>query len=299
MKNKYNLSILLMAIAFSIVLCGCQLALEDAGEVSLKDNLVGVFVTFESINAINLESIDMEKLLTEGKQISYANNPGKIFATKDSGEKYVFEGIEGIALFQEKVHTDLERTTVVHGDDGFTDAKINTSDNSNELSAAIGYSGTDNKTFFINPVYQTSDGRIYAVAGTGISGSEVTKTMSETYTQTENGRKTEYKSSVAIMIKRVKPTERIVIKQMDDKDQVVEVTEITRDNIPDSIEVKSDTAYMIAENHNGTNEIERTLLDIEENSYSCMFANENGIMVGHSVSLVYDKGQEYMEEQSI
>lgn len=147
MKNKNILSILLMAVAFSIVFCGCQLALEDAGEESLKDNLVGVFVTFESLDAMNLDSIDIGKLLTEGKQISYAQNPVKIFATKTSAEKYVFEGIEGIALFQEKVHTDLERTIVVHGDDGFTDAKVNTSDNSNELSAAIGYCGTDNKTF--------------------------------------------------------------------------------------------------------------------------------------------------------
>lgn len=135
--------------------------------------------------------------------------------------------------------------------------------------------------------------------GSGISGSDVTKTMSETYTQTENGRKTEFKSSVAIKIKRVKPTERIVIKQMNDKDQVVEVTEITRDNIPDAIGVKADTAYMIAENYNGTNKIERTLLDPEENSYTCMFANDNGIMVGHSVSLVYNKSQDYIKDQKI
>ncbi|NLD48377.1 MAG: hypothetical protein GX660_14480 [Clostridiaceae bacterium] len=299
MKSKNKFVILLMAVVFSTVFSGCQLALKEAGEEKLTDNLVGVFVTFESINLIGRESIDVEKLLTKGKQVSYEENPVRIFATKNSGGKCVFEGIEGISLFYEKVYTDLERTTVMHGDEGFTDAKVNISDKSSELSAKISYCGSENKIFFVNPVYQTSDGKIYTLPESGISGSGITKTMTETHTQTENGRKTEFKSSVSITLERVNEIEKIVVKQIGENDQVLGFTEITRDNIPDSIEVNSDTVYMIAENHNGMNEIERTLIKPEENSYTCKFVNDNGIMVGYNVNLVYNTGQEYMKEQRI
>jgi hypothetical protein len=129
--------------------------------------------------------------------------------------------------------------------------------------------------------------------GDGISnGDGVTKTFSETHTQTKNGRKTEFKSNIAIKLEKINPPEKIVIKQIGDNDKVVGLTEITKDNIPDSIEVKDNTVYMIAENHNNMSEVERTLINPEEKSYTCKFANDQDIIAGHDVDLVYNKGQE-------
>ncbi len=284
MNYKNILIILCIAIVFNMF-CGCQLAIEGAGEEKAQDTVVGVFVTYDSLNLINRESIDIEKLLLEGK--SPEAKPNKIFATKGDGGRCFFEGIEGMYYFYEKVNTDEAKMTVMHGNGGFTDANMKASDNTNELSATLKYCGEKNNIFFLNPVYQASDGGIYTMPGSGVSGDvDLSTTFSETCTITENGKKTEQKSSVEIKLKKVNEIEKILIKQMSDEDHLVECTEITKDKIPDFIEVKSDTAYMFAEVYDNESEIERTFIKIGEKNYTCHFANDRGIIDGHIVDFV-------------
>lgn len=284
MNYRNMLKILCIAIVFSLF-CGCQLAIEGAGEERVRDNIVGILVTYDYINLINSESIDIGKLLLEVK--APEAKPNKIFATKGEGGTYFFDGIEGMYYFYEKVNTDEAKMTVMHGNDGFSDANMKVSDNTNELSATLSYCGEKNNNFFLNPVYQASDGGIYTIPGSGVSGGvDLSTTFSETNTITENGKKTEQKSSVEIKLEKVNEIEKIIIKQMSDEDHVVERTEITKDKIPDFIEVKSDTAYMFAEVYDDESEIERTFIKNGEKNYTCHFSNDKGIIVGHIVDFL-------------
>jgi disulfide oxidoreductase YuzD len=114
--NKKLISILFILILLTTMLCSCQLAKKDAGEITqakLKDDFIGFYITTDYIDFGDNE--DIEKYLFAGsKNINDLINESlkekwsdiseshKIYAdiTKTNEEKkYSFGSIEGISFF--------------------------------------------------------------------------------------------------------------------------------------------------------------------------------------------------------
>jgi hypothetical protein len=74
--------------------------------------------------------------------------------------------------------------------------------------------------YYLNPVYQSADGRVYAMSGSGIScdgnsaeGALLTRTLDSKTTVTENGKGKTYGLSVKISVSVLYPPSRIYVLQ--------------------------------------------------------------------------------------
>ena len=56
MKNKVGIAAICLATILLIILSGCRLAREDAGENASEERLIGVFLTTESLDLFDFDS---------------------------------------------------------------------------------------------------------------------------------------------------------------------------------------------------------------------------------------------------
>ena len=285
---------LVCAVLLCACLGGCQLAREDVGEESLSgDKFVGVYITFDPLYYFSAENPFEE-----------TNNPDaepRFYATakqvENDGYKsttFEFEGIDGIPFFT---------ATVLGADES---ANYRTSIMGPEImNPATAYFDTDTTitgkidiveptevVLCMNPVYQTKDGKIYMLpCETGVfisKGALATTTLFETVTVTENGEEITSKTSVELSAEVVRKPVKEIFKEMNGRDETIRTTEITPENIPDSIHLQPDCAYVIVETHSsGENglEVTRTLLDLEEGYYTYKYEGERGCLIGKMIEI--------------
>ncbi len=291
-----KLVLLVCAVLLCACLGGCQLAREDVGEESLtEDKFVGVYITFKPLHYFSAENPFDE------------NNPDaepRFYATAKQvdvdGYKsttFEFEGIDGIPLF----------TAVVLGAD--ESANYKTSIMGPEImNPATAYFDTDititGKIYVVeptkvvlrmNPVYQTPDGKLYILPGDTAflvsKGASWETTLFETTTVTENGEEIITKTSVELSAEVVSKPVKEIIKEMNGQDETIRTTEITPENIPDSIHLQPDCAYVIVETHSsGENglEVTRTLVDLEAGYYIYKYEGERGCLIGKWIDILRD-----------
>ena len=293
----------LAALMILTLLSGCQLAVDDkkAGE----DTLCGVFVTLDYLETdLSEETIELP-LGWNGDPNSIVFPETRIYATRHEDEygsaDYTFDGIEGYRLFSitemNPFGKESYKATIANG---LQD--VHSSYSTTDAGEEIGLTGTILFDIhfpchvYANPVYQTPDGQVYMTQGQGLwfdelqsEGAAGSTKLSATSTKIVDSKKTSDTINVELKIEGLNTNEKIVLKQMDSSDQIIAQTEITQDNIPDSIILNRQTAYMIMEEHcidyESKTVVKRTLLNTDEEYFNVRFTGNNGIVEAFSVTL--------------
>lgn len=277
MRMKRSVSALL-AVLFTLSLCGCQLAQEDAGDMASNDRLIGLWITREWLDLYDTEAYVQDHLngltLDEAEALN-ENSPymGRLYAslqeevvTGSSGNqktlyKYAFPGIDGMNFYCANCPEDMPLEDFIgsHYDEAITDnhTSISVTDagESVELEGTIYVSAScANKTFYLNPVYQTQDGRVYVESTGGNDFNEIdaegplfSQTIEDKSVITENGTSEELKNTTTLSIEILNPPTKIVVLQMDQNSEIVSRTEYEPGKLPEALVPETSTEYIILE----------------------------------------------------
>lgn len=327
MRNK-RLIIICFILCILFTLTGCQLAREDAGEASYidKDRLIGVLVTREYLDLFDMEGYLNDNIdkLTRGGEISLEGNnseyQGRLYATlktqvlteEETGntmntKEFVFDSVDGIAFFAATVPaTESEDSFITSGsDEGISDGhsayNYGDEEDSTTLEGTIYFSPSSTDTiFYINPVFQSADGSVYATTGNGYKvdgmlgeGPSYSTTLSETTTITENGKSKASSISITISLTMMYTPEKVVLLQMDQNSTIVSRKEYSPGELPESISTESDTAYLIVENYKrdyeGNSVISRSIYDSNQETLETFYSRDDGVCVKEWTQINWEK----------
>lgn len=296
---------------------------ETAPESPESARLIGVLITREHLDLFDSDRffIDHMDRLAGGGEISSSESAeyqGRLYASlaetthtnEETGEiltgkEYVFNGVDGIRFFAPYIEDESEAYWSTTIDEGISDAQChfqstddgesvslkgtifiaahasNAPNASNAMQTQYGNSGY----FYFNPVYQTSNGEVYAVAGNGILGSDrnvpgeswstkISENQEITLSDTNISSGTEVEMTVCVM---KEPTD-IAILQFNSQNELLARTEYRPGTLPERLDVLSDTQYMIMEttSADGPN---RTLFQKEDNFAYAFYCRDDGICI--------------------
>ncbi len=286
---------------------GCQLANSDAGEVKTKDQLIGVYITQDYVDLLDMEGYfeDHGDDFINGKDVEISDKySGKIYATAKVTEEgnfetteYNFEGIEGIALFTSTIYPTgtTDSYKLLKSDPEVTNRKSTYGSETILEGTLYVDAALDSIIFYINPVYETSDGQVYLMTGNGIAstggvGGNMSATMTENISETINGVTQNKVFNIIVHIDSRNATEKLIIKQMNDSDEVVEITTLTKGRVPKNITKNPKTTYIILEdycyNFEGVYETKRKIIEKDEASIECFFMGNKGVAVAEYITLL-------------
>lgn len=336
MKNRRHIIIYtLYTLVFALLLglCGCSLARKDAGgdHAESRDRLIGCFITTEHIDTGGqryftgyygnlLEPEDMP-----GVEIGENENyNGRIYAefveetlTNESGESYViwnyeFMGLEGIAYFAPHISKGDESYTTFQTGEGLQKVhnKLTSTDSGDhvELSATL-YVPIDNENklmgdefvYYMNPVYQSADGRVYLTSGSGYAanitypGEVMTTKLDEKYSYSVNGETTETVNSVEISCESVYVPRSLTVIEMGSGGQMLCSQSFLPSGLPEDYVPQEGTEYIILETYaldsEGAEVVERCIIAPgtgDEDIY-VLVPGGNGFMAMDSAEVLWDE----------
>jgi hypothetical protein len=320
MKNKMFLAAI-FAIIIALAFGGCRLASENAEQ----GRLIGVLITDESLDLFDTDGYigdNIGKLSSGGEVVLNGVNEkyqGRLYATKkervetDSDGKtvisaeYVFENVKGASLFDATVSAPDSGegyyiSTISDNAVSDVDSDISVGDDEDTLTlkGTMYYSLSSVGTvYYINPVYQSSDGRVYAMDGhAGYMASEsdaedfmYAETLFETSNVKENGKNKKVTASIEISFAAMFEPERIVISQMNDDNDIIVRNEYKPGNTPEELAPKPETAYIIAETHKtdgaGKEVVTREIFTEQDTELYTFYLGNHGICEKTSMALVW------------
>lgn len=293
-----NKRILAWILSLAFLLSGCQLAKPETQRSDGEDTLAGVFVTTQYVDLWDLSDylVEHPEAFLDGEITSneLPSRATRYPAVKDKNGNYSFEGLEGMlyACFQEKTensqYTRLDASPGIG--DGQREVRVTDEGTIYNLSGVIYVSqlATD-FVFYMNPVYQTPEGDVYLVPGTGIHfGGDLAGSASQkfthTATKTENGETTVNNSSVEITIQGIVPAESVAVLYMDSESNLIRRDSYTLEAIPEALEIPRNTAFLLVEEQLG-GDVRRGLYQLEDTHFEYFRSMENGICEKASVQL--------------
>lgn len=327
-KIKRGLTVTWILI-LGLALSGCQLAKVEAGSLE-EDALVGVFITREHLDLLDLESYFKDHPgQLNGGQITLDPTEGyqkKIYAVlKESmkaglpvreprdpdvqipsvkSKEFVFEGIDGIPLFAALIPGETKEesyySTMVSDEVQDVQMNLNKGDKEDAMSlkGTIFFEPNREDVFFqINPVYQSSDGRVYLTSGTGMgysghSGGEgqiLTKRLESMVDVVRDGVSKKKSHSIEVSFEAVFATKSVIVIEMDKHHTILREYGLDLLDLPRELDLGTNTEYVIFEDHRlneaGQWNVKRRILDPKEGSFSLYQPNEQGIMVRKSTIL--------------
>ncbi len=318
MKIKALFLILIAAIT-ALSFSGFQLKDTDSESTGAEsDHLIGAVITRESLNTFNFDAYleeNIEDIIRfNGGEITADNsNHSKIYAkpkditlTDESGEKsshkeYVFKDIDGFWIFDAQIAaTEAEETyTVLCSEGGVSDihTKIHRIDEESELMelTATVYHSIDNAAniFYLNPVYQESDGDVYCIEGSGLSvsgitqGSESSQSISNKITVNENGEEKVYESKITIRFIFAEAPETTCFIFMDKENNAISAQDFSTVKIPGEITVPEGTEYIII-NEKSLNGSNAQVVGKNEEYGSCLTEYKKGILEKQSIQFIWE-----------
>ncbi len=324
-NKKNNQKLLMITLLFSLMISlnGCSLAKKDAGN-DAKDTLIGAFITDDCLDLFDMDTYLNDNASTIFRnQNTTVNNSGEyispLYATIDRRNhrdptywKISFDGISGLNLLA-PVQTEKDGTLclTIKSSDGICDISSNLHelDNGSETTLAgtiymTPQAAVKNSAYYVNPVYQSADGKIYAVPGSGISAdsfSEEGQVMSTSFSDQTNtakaGQTRTEKSSVTIRFASMFEPVKITLVQMDKENKVVKQEVFIPGNLPEELTAEKDTAYFLIKTEkktpDGTTVIARSIYEQkaseEEDPLETFFAADNGIIAKQHTVVTWKK----------
>lgn len=300
-----------MSLILSL-LCGCQLAVEDADKAS-EDRLAGVFVTTEYLDLFDAEAYVNDNLRVVGGDISLQGNTSdyyeRIYATRMQVDEhrtdYEFSGLDGYGYYSliEFGDTMLDNYHYSGVDEGISDPKthykVTDEGEGVEMDGTLYFPADGSEAvFYFNPVYQTPEGELYVTTGQGFStdsmveGQVYSQTMEEVTTITLNGETESWSTSVTTNIVGVILPEKYVLVYMDAQNQILSSGEYAPGNLLPEMTIPGDTAYIILEAHkqgaDGEITVDREIVDRGEESFSTFWINTDGICIKGETYLTWN-----------
>lgn len=270
---------LLLISLLSLVLCGCQLALEGPEE----GQLVGVYFTTDVVS-IPGQELEVDNISSaDGIYLTEGQPGGRLYAqeyTDETGDRYYdFPGLEGVAFYQIPiVEEDGQVRFIQENNQAIQERHLSTDiEDGGETSTVKGilYAPTwgEQKCLFANLMYQTEDGKVYLEATPDAfdcasmlsEGAYVTYTWSST-TRVETSEGTKTSGLVFEYGYHGKnPVETVVFTQMTADHRPISVQEYPVEQLPETLPTEPETAYILVESHcingHGTPYVDRILLD--------------------------------------
>lgn len=321
MKRR-QISMACAAALLLLALSGCQLAREDAGEGVMADRLIGALVTEQSIGGFCVSDgpaaqgggwsgsvIGPEGAATGHPDRLYASlvvrtlTDGQTGARTDARE-YAFEGVEGIAYFAATVPEDQrEEAFIANGSDeaiadGHMSVHVGDSENSTSLEGTIYLSVERKGVLYINPVYQSADGRVYALRGNGVlldgvegEGSVYTYEMEEVQTVREAGEEKSERFSIRLSLVTMRPPREITILQMDAQSAILSRTQYAPGQLPDELALAPEVAYLLVETRGGAPgaqaAVTRAVYGRDDELLPAFYCREDGVCVKQWTQLAW------------
>lgn len=320
---KHKIYAALVCVLGIFMLTGCRLARENADDTTPEDKLVGVFITTEHLDLFDFEgylsdnftNVKDGEIVLDGDTEKYqgrlyAELKAKTLTNEETGEiieteEYVFP-VAGISFFSATVPPKGEFESYITSvsdpaiSDGHIDYKVSDEGESIVLTGTI-YASPDklSRTYYFNPVYQSADGRVYAVTGSGFmcdggfesEGGLYSQTLDAEITSVENGKSKTDSVSVTISLSIMFATEKIAVLQMDQNSSILFEAAYAPDEMPESISVQKDTAYIIVETHKrdqaGKIKISREIYGGEAENIATYFLRKDRVCVKKWTRLVW------------
>jgi len=316
--------LIFLTVMILISVSGCQLAIDDKGEVQSRDRLIGVFITDEyldlfdtekffsdnadklfqgGLNELNMDTSKYQRRLYAALVSKSLTNPdGEAYTVKE----YVFEGVEGISFFAAQVPADENGDSYINTCSGsaVTDSHMSVFQLDDGESFAIEGTiyitpDTADTIYHFNPVYQSSDGSVYAISGLsamlghlGTAGATFSKTLDETVSVTENGKSKTVSSSVKVTMTVMLPPNKITVLQMDKDSSIISRTDYLPGKLPDTMIPSARTEYIIVESHStdadGKAVVSRSVYDKDDNHLKTFYSPGNGICIQQWTNLDWD-----------
>ncbi len=309
MKSRKLGTLCLVAVVLfaAFALTGCQLAREEGGES--QDRLIGVFLTTSHLELGSAIATDRPQ------DRLYATLETRSLTDEATGaasilEEYVFQDIEGISFLAATVPAteDTESYTCTSSDGAISDGDV-----------AFHYKGSEDKLtlegtvyvapshagviWYINPVYQSTDGSVYATAGNSISfsgdssgeGVLYATTLEETTTITENGKAKSATTAVKISLATMYPPEQVAVIQMGPGYNLLASTEYAPTEVPHTFAPLADTQFIVVEeigrNSDGGLSVSRALYGKNDNSMETFYCREDGVCVKQYTNLEWGENR--------
>lgn len=316
MKNKKWIVFLLCgALAVAAFIAGFSGAIDltkqpDYTPGTQSDRLIGALITKEYLDLFDAESYfqDNASQLINGGMIDEQDAEqykdrlyAELVPNKDNPAltDVVFEGIDGISIFCAYVSTDGSGYWTSSTDDRYSDGNMHLTDTEEleriEMEGTI-YSSTLSgwKCFYVNPMYQTADGKIYVVSGSGnsfggdvASGMSSSQTLTETKTTTINGETKTLEAEIKINFVFMDTPISVTVLQFDNENNVIAQDAYTADSIPMEIVPAKVSQYLVLEmtqkSLNGSECIERQLVQHTDDYAYTFSVREDGICVKQSI----------------
>jgi len=324
--NRKALAVLL-ALFMLCTASGCQLAREDLAETRGSERLIGVFITREYLDLFDMERYLNDNIHKIAKGGSIAINgdtskyQGRLYAeivtrtltNPETGEpfettEFSFEGVDGIPYFcAAKPPDGYGNDFTINGSDeaisdAFSRTQFNEEEDRIELEGTIYFLPfrDGSISFYMNPIYQSPDGRIYVVSNTGTilagdqnEGTALTETIEATTTVTENGKSKTHHASVKISFVAVNLPRQIVVLQMDEDSNILSWEAYTPGQMPNTLTPESGAAYLIVETHkqdqDGNRVVSRALYDESHNFLDTLYCRPDGICVRQFTELNWNR----------
>lgn len=251
----------LMLLAFGAGAAGI-LKTEAPGAENEAGNLIGVLITTEVLrnpNANNTEDTVFYGSLEEAMAASISND--RVYAVLKESEDpnapgdYVFEGVNGIPLMVPVYHS--ENGKVYNGSvagEGLSDVKVNfdvgDTGDSVKLEATVYYTESSPfDTLYMNPVYETASGAVFAQQDTGAAcqaGMKMSTSMKDSYTKTGLDGKTETREiEIRLSIEAADEPKEYTLLQFGADDTLLSKETFTPDAVPEKLAVSAGTEYLV------------------------------------------------------
>lgn len=317
-----NKKLLAVFLAAAFLLCGCQLAVEDAGQNAEPDRLVGIYVTRDYIDTFDMDAYLQDNIdaISDGADIDLGDTReyyGRIYAqlvlssfTDSEGFEhttysYDFPGVEGMMLCYFRFEPQEAEGIAYSGsktDTGIIAGPIHCSytDEGEEItmSGSIYFQRDYSGEIFLycNPVYQTSEGEVYMLPGDGIYYSaalagEFSQTLTENVDYTDpDGVQQNYRCDVTLTTDCVDIPEKVVLIQMDENHQELSRSEYIPGQFPDEMAPDASAAYILVEEHYSTS-VSYTMHQPGSDPVSVFFPQKGGICIPDYMNILWPDSQ--------
>lgn len=329
MKNKGLLTVrlkkVLKCITYLILLpslCGCSLAVPDAGVEGGSDRMIGVFITDEFLDLFDIERYlnDHASGFVDGQEVEIpydSGYEGKLYAKIDKSKgsdpadwEVSFENLEGISMFtpywtmeNEESYWGSVCTEGIYADIRYYESEDSVEHNISGTVYILSEKENENKVYYANPVYQTQDGKIYVTRGSGVStsgesaeGVKMSSTFSGETTTTENGKTKTEKSNVSVEYAVMYRPVRVTVCQMDLEHRIIQKEDYLPEEMPEELTAKKDTEYILVEMEkegaNGEKTVSREVYDHDPDGGVWLVtycARDDGIVVRQETKVLWSK----------
>lgn len=312
-RKKVCLAGVLLAGAAAVG--GCSLAREEL-PAKEDDKLVGIYVTKEYLHG---ELPELE--ISQSGEVQFVQEevriPGEILWNEGEEGRSLsgisFEGAEGFGIYSIDLWNEDQQSLAGYSfqEEIFQELHLTTGDGTVSMEAAIYVEETDGVgKFYMNPVYQTSDGEIYLMPGSSLSavmtdGMSMSQTLSWEKKKSRDGafglwgslpdgdRVQSQKVSFTVHVTCRQSDEPVGILFLDEGNRIID--ELDQEQLKaickgeqSELQIPQETAYLLAEWESGDGSVTRTVCNRGEESLFFMRSTGTGYLYGTNLALIWE-----------